>query len=129
MPDFLYPPIFRQLVVGVDPHAARFDAAGDAEGTVNVAGEDAAAKAVFTVIRHGDDFLLGVERNDDENRSEYFFLRNPHLVVYVNEDCRLIEGSILRLFVFIEVSANSDFGTFFDGHFNIAMDLVALPLR
>ena len=52
MPDFVAAKgrVCRQLVIRVDPHAARLDAAGDTEGAVDVTGPDSTAKTVFRVI-------------------------------------------------------------------------------
>lgn len=41
---------FRNLVVGVDPDAARLDGASNTEGTVDILCPDSAAKAVIAVV-------------------------------------------------------------------------------
>ena len=116
----------RDLVVGVDPDAARLDGVGDTESTVDILCPDRAAEAVIAVIGHLDHFFFCLEFDDDSDGAEDLFAGNAHIVRSIGDECRLHEDAVLERTVSCPFTAAGDGRTFFFGEFDIGEDLIEL---
>ena len=79
----------RDGVIRVHPHTACFDCAADTDSPVDIAGLHGTAQSVLTLIGHMDDLLLILKFHHNCYRSEDLFLRNPHVVRHIYQQCRL----------------------------------------
>ena len=118
----------RQLVIRVDPHAARLDAAGDTEGAVDVTGPDSTAKTVFRVIGELENLSFVLELDHAGNRPEDFLLADIHLIFAVNEQRRLHESTLFTAGNDGAFTAREHLGTFLLGFFDPAENLLELTL-
>lgn len=117
---------FRNLVVRVDPDAARLDGASNTEGTVDVLCPDSAAEAVIAVIGHLDHLFFRLEFDDDGDRSENLFAGDAHIVRSICDECRLHEDAVLELTISCLFTAAGDGRTFFFSEFDIGENLIEL---
>ena len=117
---------FGNLVVGVDPDAARLDGVGDTEGAVDILCPDSAAKAVIAVIGHLDHFFFCLEFDDNGDGAEDLFTSNAHIVRNIGDECRLHEDAVFERTVSCLFTAAGDGRTFFFREFDIGENLIEL---
>ncbi len=77
--------------IGVDPDRAGADGRGDLDGALDRLRPDTGRKPERDVVGDLDGFLVGLEADDRQHRSEDLFLRDTHPVGYAGEDRRLHE--------------------------------------
>ena len=118
----------RQLVIRVDPHTARLDAAGDTEGAVDVTGPDSTAKTVFRVIGELENLSFVLKLDHAGDRPEDFLLADIHLIFAVNEQRRLHESTLFTAGNDGAFTAREHLGTFLLGFFDPAENLLELTL-
>lgn len=82
------------VLARVDPHHTRLNLRRNTMCLLNITREDRSAKTVNAVVRSGDGFGLVLERADDSERPEDFFLPNRHVLFHVCEDGRLDEEAL-----------------------------------
>lgn len=111
---------FRNLVVCIDPHTAGLDAAGDADGAVDVPGPDGAAQAVGVVVGHADDLVLILEFDDTGHGPEDLFLGHAHIVGDVRQQGGAHEAALGQLAVGDSLAATDDPGALLFSDFDIA---------
>ena len=119
---------FRNLVVRIDPDTACFDGAGNAERTVDVLCPDGAAEAVVAVVGHGDDFILGLEFDDNGHRTEDFLARDVHVVGGIGDERCLHEDAVFELTLCCAFTAAGNRCPLLLREFDIGEDLVELSL-
>lgn len=117
---------FGNLVVRIDPHAARFDGAGHAQGLVDVTAPDGAAQAVLAVVGQADDLVFRMEFENDGHGPEDFFAGDTHVVGHVADQGRFDKGALGQGSVGIAFAAAQDFRAFVLGNLDIAEDFLFL---
>src|ERR1700730_6835837 len=69
-----------RITVSVDPNRAGLQARRHPVDAANVGTPDTRRKTVGRAVRHAKRILLIIERNDTQDGTEDFLLRDPHLV-------------------------------------------------
>src|SRR5579862_179184 len=77
-----------RAAVRVDADHAAANIACHTECTTDVPCPNGSVQSVFALVRHLHDFLLGVEGDDDHDRSEYFLLGDARVVAQPGDDRR-----------------------------------------
>src|SRR4051794_40295071 len=83
-------------IFGIHPDHARFEIAGDTMGAAEIAGPDVTCKPIAHVVADPDRLGLIFKGNDRQNRPKDFLLRDAHLCLCVEVECRLdiIAGAV-----------------------------------
>src|SRR5579862_5031392 len=79
----------------IHPDGAGVHGLSHAVRAPQVVGPDYSSQAVLAVVGQPYGFFLALEALDDHHRSEDLLLGTAHLVVYVGDDCRLQEVTLL----------------------------------
>src|SRR5690606_16767819 len=86
-----------RLLVGVDPHGACLQRAGDAPCTAVVGGPHACGQSKHGVVRLSNHVLFVLEGNGHKHRTEDFFTAGPGLVRQPVDDGGQIEAALGEL--------------------------------
>ncbi len=119
---------FGNAVVAVHPHTAGFNAAGNADGPVDISGPDCAAKAVLALVGHGDDFIFVLELDDAGHGSEDFFLGHAHVVGNIAEQGGTQEAALGEFAFCGSLAAAENCSAFFLADFHVFENLLHLAL-
>ena len=101
----------RNGIVGIYPHSSGFNGSGYPDSPVNVSGPYCTAQAEVGVIGHGNHFFLCLELDDNRHRSEDFFSCRLHVVVYIYQKGRSVEGTLGKLSLIKNSSAAGNLST------------------
>src|ERR1700712_4746828 len=87
----------RKLLVSVDPHGAGFQRASHAPGALVIVRPDAGREPEDAVVGFAHERRFIVERQDDEDRPEDFFLADARFVGQAVEDGGRIEKALFAV--------------------------------